>query len=239
MMRKTIFAFAFLTIAHSAISAPITYPLSLTTDGRLSGAGADVLRAEIPKAQFILWGEDHGFADSAILLRALARDARPFGFKYHVVEVGPLSTHMLRDALKKDGPDSIHTLVRETPLGVPFLNLKDDTLLASGFLGSDAKGTPYLWGVDQEFIGSPPFHLKRLVEVAPNAEARAAASKLLSEEQTAAAKADQQNFLLVRFHESDFDALAAKFKGSAEAQKIIAEHTDWRFLEEIKRELKA
>src|SRR4029077_10084982 len=116
--------------------------------GKLAGAGADLLRGELPNAQFVLWGEDHGFADSAILIHALAREARPLGFKYHVVEVGPLSTRMITETLKRDGLPGLHQLVHEVPLGIPFLSLKDDADLASDFLGEDSRGTPYLWGVD-------------------------------------------------------------------------------------------
>jgi hypothetical protein len=202
--------------------APTTYALTVS-DGKLGGPGSQVLRSQLPNAQFILFGEDHGFADSPILLRAIAQEARPLGFKYHVVEVGPLSVQMIRDTLKHAGVDGVHKLVHETPLGIPFLSLKDDLLLASDFQGQDAKGAPYLWGVDQEFIGSPPFHLKRLVAIAPNDAARAAAQKLLDAEIAAAATAAQQDFLLVRYTDADFDALAAQFKGNAEAERIIAE----------------
>ena len=157
------------------------------------------------------------------MLRAIAHEARPLGFKYHVVEVGPLSTRMIGDELQRSGTDGVHKLVHEVPLGIPFLSLKDDVLLASDYLGRDAKGTPYLWGVDQEFIGSPPFHLQRLVALAPDDGARAAAQSLLDAERTAAANAAQQDFLLVRYKDADFDALAARFKGNAEAGHIIAE----------------
>ncbi|HEX5177558.1 MAG TPA: hypothetical protein VFV83_11035, partial [Chthoniobacteraceae bacterium] len=177
----------------------------------------------LPKAQFILWGEDHGFADSPILLRAIAREARPFGFKRHVVEVGPLSTEMTANTLARDGLPGLHKLVHEVPLGIPFLSLKDDAELASDFLGHDEKGAPYLEGIDQEFIGSPPFQLQRLKAIAPNPRARAAAEKLLEEESKAAASATQDKFLLARFHDADFDALAAQFQGIAQAERIIAE----------------
>jgi len=221
-MKTWIGALAFLAVAQAASAAPVTYSLTVT-DGKLGGTGAPVLRAAMSNAQFILWGEDHGFADSPIVLRAIANEARPLGFKYHVVEVGPYSTRMIDATLAKDGVKGLHKLVHDTPLGIPFLSLRDDALLASDFSGSDAKGTPYLWGVDQEFIGSPPFHLKRLVELAPNDAARDAATKLLNEEQAAAADAKQQDFLLVRYHDADFDTLSALFKGQAEAEGIIAE----------------
>jgi hypothetical protein len=203
-------------------SPPQIYLLEMK-DGKLSGAGADLIRAELPRAQFILWGEEHGFADSPIVLRALAREARPFGFTRHVVEVGPISTQMIADTLARDGLPGLHKLVHEVPLGIPFLSLKDDAELAGDFLGHDEKGAPYLEGIDQEFIGSSPYHLQRLKAIAPNAEARAAAVKLLDEETKAAATAAQDKFVLTRFRDADFDALAAQFKGTAEAEKIIAE----------------
>jgi hypothetical protein len=103
------------------------------------------------------------------------------------------------------------------------LCLKDDAELASDFLGQDSKGTPFLWGVDQEFIGSPQFHLKRLVQITPNDAAREPATKILAEEKEAAEKVDQKQFLMTRFKEADFDALVAQFKGQEEAQNIIAE----------------
>jgi hypothetical protein len=201
---------------------PQVYPLELK-EGKLSGPGAEMIRAALPKAQFVLWGEEHGFADSPIVLRAIAREARPLGFTRHVVEVGPLSTQIIADTLTRDGLPGLHKLVHEVPLGIPFLSLKDDAELATDFLGHDEKGRPYLEGIDQEFIGSSPFHLQRLKEIAPNATARAAAEKLLEEETKAAASAAQDKFLLTRFRDADFDALAAQFKGSAEAEQIIAE----------------
>jgi hypothetical protein len=212
-------------ISGANAAAPQTFTLEVK-DGKLAGSGAEVIRNELAKAQFILWGEDHGFADSPIVLRAIAKEARPLGFKYHAVEVGPLSTRLIRETLTRDGLAGLHKIVHETPFGIPFLCLKDDAELAGDFLGADSKGTPFLFGIDQEFIGSPPFHLKRLAEIAPDDKARAAAEKLLAEEKEAAAKADQKNFLLTRFKDTDFDSLAAQFKGQNEVQNIIAELTE-------------
>jgi len=202
-------------------AAPQTFPLKIA-DGKLDGPGAEIIRKELGPAQFILYGEDHGFADSPIILRAIAHEARPLGFKYHVVEVGPLSTGMIGETLERDGLPGLHQLVHDVPLGIPFLCLKEDAELASDFLGRDSRGTPYLWGVDQEFIGSPIFHLQRLVTIAPHDIARTAADQLLKEEREAAAKGEQAKFLLARFHEADFSALAAPFKGQSEAEEIIA-----------------
>ena len=222
---RAVVALYFLGILLSSSSfaaAPQFYSLQLK-HGKLAGKGADLIRAELPTAQFILWGEDHGFADSAILLRALAVEARPLGYKYHVVEVGPVSIRMIAETLRRDGLPGLHRLVHDVPLGIPFLSLKDDAELARDFLGQDDKRVPYLWAIDQEFIGSTPFHLQRLKEIAPNDGARATAQRLLDEEKDAAAKVAQGKFLLVRFHDADFDALARQFKAEAEAEEIIAQ----------------
>jgi hypothetical protein len=221
-IRSTVAFLALVAVSSAFASPPQSLPLDIK-EGKLAGAGADLLRAQLPQAQFILWGEDHGFADSPVLLRALAREARPLGFKYHIVEVGPLSTRMIADALSHGGLDGLHKLVHEVPLGMPFLCLRDDAELASDFLGNDSKGQPFLRGIDQEFIGSPAFHLQRLVALAPDDAARTTAETLLREEQDAAAKGAHEKFLLTRFRDADFDRLAAQFKGQPEAQEIIAE----------------
>src|SRR3954471_3597833 len=104
-----------LTLASAAnAAAPQTFTLDVK-DGKLAGSGADLIRNELAKEEFILWGEEHGFADSPIVLRAIARDARPLGFKYHVVEVGPLSTRMIRETLSHDGVPGLHKIVQEVP----------------------------------------------------------------------------------------------------------------------------
>ena len=225
LVRIPLIASGCLALAAASVAAPPppqTFPIEIK-DGKLGGPGGETIRNEVGNAQFILWGEEHGFADSPIVLRAIAREAKPLGFKYHLVEVGPLSTRMIRETLVRDGVPGLRKIVHDVPLGIPFLCLKDDAELASDFLGADSKGTPFLIGIDQEFIGSPPFHLKRLMEIAPNESAKAAVAKLFSEEKEAAEKGDQKNFLLTRFKDADFDALAAQFKGQEEAQNIIAE----------------
>ena len=130
---------------------------------------------------------------------------------------------MISETLSRAKLAGLHDLVHAVPLGIPFLSLKEDAELASDFLGHDSKGTPYLWGVDQEFIGSPTFHLQRLKEIAPNEQARATAEKLLADEQDASAKGTPDKFLFSRYHDADFDKLTSQFKDQAEALTIIAE----------------
>lgn len=222
MLTRLAAAIMALMLCTGARAAPQTYALDVSNGG-LSGPGAAVLHGAAANAQFILFGEDHGFADSPIILRALAHDVRPLGFRRLIVEVGERSVRMVAATLALDGMGGVARIVHETPLGLPFLSLKEDNELIGDFLGHDAKGTPYLWGVDQEFIGSPPFHLKRLVEIAPNDAARAEAQRLLAAEQDAATTGAQQKFLLTVTTPAQFDALAALFAGQQEAQGIIAD----------------
>jgi hypothetical protein len=203
-------------------AAPQIYTLEVNGT-ELSGTATAILKEEIARSQFILYGEDHGFADSAIVLRAIAKSAQPAGFKHLVVEVGPLSTAILSDALKQGGVPAIAEIVHRYPLAVPFLSLKDDAEFASDFLGQDAKGNPYLWGVDQEFMGSSALHLERLVKIAKDDAARQAAQTILNEERDAVAKGAMDRLLLGRATATDFDSMAQKFKGVSEAEKIISE----------------
>jgi hypothetical protein len=222
MFRRLSAAALTLALCTGAQAASLTYALDVDHGG-LSGPGAAVLHDAAADAQFILFGEDHGFADSPILVRALAHDVRPLGFKRLVVEVGARSTQMVADALAQEGIPGVARIVHDVPLGLPFLSLKEDDELIGDFLGRDAKGAPYLWGVDQEFIGSPIFHLRRLVAIAPNDAARTEAERLLAAEQDAATKAAQDKFLLTVTTPAQFDALAALFKGQSEALGIIAD----------------
>jgi hypothetical protein len=219
-MIKSLLLAAFALAASPAFAAPQTFALDIQ-DGRLTGPGAEILHADLPKAQFILYGEDHGFADSPVVLRALARDARPFGFNHLVVEVGPISTAMAGDALAAKGLDGEAALLRSAPMGFPFLSLKDDALLASDFLGHDSKGIPYLWGVDQEFILSPQILLPRLIALAPNQATHDKLEEMLKDEKAAVVSFDQGKFILSRFTNTDFDTLARAFAGRPEALRIV------------------
>jgi len=72
-------------------SPQATLVLTMTIeDGALTGPGADVINDKLEKAQFILIGEDHGFAGPPQIARAIAKAAWPYGLRYHVVEAGPL-----------------------------------------------------------------------------------------------------------------------------------------------------
>ena len=108
--------------AQESAAIPSSPIMSMTmVDGALNGEGADAIIAHIKGAQFILVGEDHGFADSPEIAAALARAARPFGFNHHVIEAGPISVDWVANILRRDGVDGLADGLRGRPLALPFL----------------------------------------------------------------------------------------------------------------------
>ncbi|GAA0466659.1 hypothetical protein GCM10009096_04180 [Parasphingorhabdus litoris] len=213
-----------LTTPVAAQDTPPTEPeipvweISFGPDG-LSGPGADVLREEIARSQFVALGEDHGFADTPQLGRGLAAEMKKHGRTYHAVEIGPWSNKAVQQALRTDGVTGVATLVAGKPIAIPFVSSREDALLANDF--AEPEGTVDLWGIDQEFIGAPTILLEELKAMAPNAVAREAADSLLQKDLAAVAAADQGNLLMLSAPPATFTELRAKFTGSPEAQAII------------------
>lgn len=221
-MSRLLSAVFVLVLAGAAQAAPPTYPLGISKEGGLSGAGAEMLHNDISRAQFILYGEDHGFADSPVVLRATAHDARPLGFNDLIVEVGPSETEILAQTLARDGVSGVATLVHSAPLAIPFLCMREDAELATDFVGRNSSGVGHLRGIDQEFVGAPALLLKRLIEIAPNAAARDEATRLLAAEMDAQATAAQNKFLLFSMSDASFGQLEGAFRESSEAERIVA-----------------
>ncbi|MEP2101736.1 MAG: hypothetical protein ABJP02_09515 [Parasphingorhabdus sp.] len=204
-------------VTAPALDIPI-WEISFGPDG-LSGPGANILRPEIARAQFVALGEDHGFADSPELGRGLAAEMKKYGRAYHAVEIGPWSGKIVQQALRTDGVTGVATLVAGKPIALPFVSNREDALLANDF--AEPEGTVDLWGIDQEFIGAPTILLEELKAMAPNAAAREATDSLLQKDLAAVAAADQKGLLMLSAPPATFADLRAKFTGSPEAQAII------------------
>lgn len=226
-MKKIICALALSVIApanvfaedsHAQEAAPIAPVMAMRlADGVLTGPGADALTAHLEDAQFILLGEEHGFADSPVIGRALAEAAWAYGLRHHVVEVGPSATVWAGDVLR-GGVGALAAQLEGKPIALPFLNMREDAELAKYFL--DRRGD--LWGVDQEFIGSSILHLERLQALARNRDAETHVAALLEAERNAFATGAQNELLLFAADEAVFDALDAQFAGQKDALPIIA-----------------
>jgi hypothetical protein len=189
--------------------------------GALAGQGADLILGDIPSAQFILVGEDHGFADAPEIALALAKAARPYGVVNHVVEIGPLTDEWVEARLGGGGPDALAEALQGRPLAVPFLTMREDAELADYFLKNAPRRRDVLWGVDQEFIGSTLIWLERLQSLGASDEARKLAGDALAAERAAFAAGDFGATFMFRATPETLDAFRRAFSGQQEATSII------------------
>lgn len=221
LIRLGFFAAALvMLVAPVEAQQPASYAMQL--NGRtLSGPGADMLRADIRNSEVILFGEEHGFAASPQIVHALLKDARAAGFSYYAAEISPWMAKTFGETWKAGGVEALQKKVHDNPLAIPFVSLKEDAELAAEFLGADAKGVPYLWGVDQEFVGSPTLLLQRLVEMAPNEKVRTRVALMLSAERMAQQGGELEQLFLMNAQPAWFDSLDKDFVGVPEAQDIV------------------
>ncbi len=204
----------------SEVLAPTVHQMRLE-DGALTGPGADLILADIPSAQFILVGEDHGFADPPEIALALAKAARPHGLVNHVVEIGPLTDEWVEPRLNNGGPDALATALAGRPLAIPFLGMREDAALADYFLKNAPRRRDVLWGVDQEFIGATLIWLERLEAIAKTDAARKLAADALAAERAAFAKGDFGAMFMFAAAPETFAAMRAAFAGDREAASVI------------------
>lgn len=198
-------------------------PPSMTlTDGKLAGEGAGILLAELPDAQFILVGEDHGFADSPEIALALAREARKFGVTHHALEIGPGSDTLVTKVLRRGDEAGLAELLAGRPLAMPFVNMAEDARLADYFVDSAGDVADPLWGTDQEFIGSTLIFLEKLAAMAPAKEAAMLAQQWLDAEKKAFSEGNMGTLFLMSAKPEDFQQLSLAFSGNTEALVLLS-----------------
>jgi hypothetical protein len=202
------------------VAAPPVHPMRLD-GGVLTGPGAELILGDVPSAQFILVGEDHGFADPPDIALALAKAARPYGLVNHVAEIGPLTDEWVETRLSQGGPDALATALAGRPLAVPFLGMREDAALADYFLKNAPRRRDVLWGVDQEFIGATLIWLERLEAVAKTETARKLAADALAAERAAFAKGDFGAMFMFTAAPETFAKMRAAFAGDREAAPVI------------------
>lgn len=197
--------------------------LTLAADG-LGGAGAKALLDRARDAQFILIGEDHGFAEVPEFVLALRRSLGHDTPQNLVLEIGPYSAQRAAIAAR-DG--SLSTLSRDYPAAMPFLNLQEDGAMASAWQHGDRRER--LWGLDQEFLFSGRLILERLQVLSTTNAAKRAVADALSRnalaDKQAMAEHDTAPTLLLQWQDADFAQLRAAVKPSrgSEAARLIDE----------------
>ncbi|MEP0391311.1 MAG: hypothetical protein ABJ205_13965 [Erythrobacter sp.] len=203
--------------AEPAPPEPSVTPLALSFSNEgLSGPGADQLRAHVENSQFIAIGEDHGFADAPVLLSAFAAEGADHGFDTYAVETGPWSADWVRDRLNHGGVDGYASDLAGRPLAIPFLSMREEADVAAQFLGDGQ-----LWGIDQEFIGSPLIHLEWFADRLGGSEAGQELRSWLDTEKSAFATGNQQAIFMASADQGKWDRLREMFAGDTDASERI------------------
>lgn len=152
------------------------FPIQIQ-DGNLSGTGAELLASAMNDVQFVALGEWHNrravHRFGGALFRMLHNQ---FGFNYLALEEDPYLGRLSSEAARKGGTEEMIRLALRYPNA--FHLLTEEELEMIGDIGklSKAKSEP-IWGLNQIFGATHIY--KRLLQIAPDAAARAEAQKLL------------------------------------------------------------
>lgn len=210
------------SLVHATLEAN-RRPFQVASGG-LTGPGGEWLLERAGAARFTLIGESHLNAETPAFTAALLRGLRPRGYSTYVTETGPESTRLFVDTLRSGGFAAGEALMAELPFSIAFLDQREElrTVVEALELGYD------VWGVDQEFMGSPRLLLRRLVAIAPDADARGVAQAMLDRAMEGfrrfLADGDQSAAFMVTATREDLDALAGAFAGAGdEADRILAQ----------------
>lgn len=234
MVYRLIAAFAAAALFSQTVAAQTALPaepveilpIGFSPEG-LSGPGGERLRGAMEQAQFVALGEDHGFAGSPQLGEALAHDAADIaerqdaGPLYHAIEVGPHSVTWVAAQLEAGGLDALGAGLKGRPWAMPFVSSVEDARLAAPFA---AEGR--LWGIDQEFVGSPSLLLDVLAARTKDKGVKALLAGWRAKDDAALAAGKFDAIFTTVATDKDFAAIRAGFAGDAEALQIIDDLTE-------------
>ncbi|MGE0815548.1 MAG: hypothetical protein AB7O93_19590 [Vicinamibacterales bacterium] len=133
--------------------ASVRRPIALR-DGRLEGAGADLLRVALQSTPYVLIGEDHGLAEIPAFSAAIFRDLAGRGVRDLVLEVGPEAGRRLTRAVGAADPEAeVRDWVRQYPFSLAFYDLVQEFEFLRQARAAAGPGLR-ITGVDQELMGA-------------------------------------------------------------------------------------
>ena len=145
----------------------------------MSGTGAPFLRKALSEAQFVAIGEEHGTREVPQFVWATCRAMAKDGLDAMAIESGPLVTARLQQwTARKSGDTSLAAFEKQYPDSIAFFNWRQEFDLLSHCQQATAPGILDLWGLDQEFLGSPTFILQQILETQPGPQAETIARKI-------------------------------------------------------------
>lgn len=200
------------------------HPLGLV-DGELSGPGGELLLREASRARYVLVGETHGVAETPALVSALFRDLQPAGYRHLAVEVGPIQAEKVNELLAGPRPMEAYAqfLADHWP-GLPFYSWREEAELLADAVRTG--GEEVLWGLDYDVLGDR-YPLHRLRDLAPDAEARAAADRAVERADSLLERVSEtgefSNVMMFQATDSVWSALREAYtpEAGSEADRIL------------------
>ena len=160
------------------------------TNGGFSGSGAMTLQNALSSAHFVLVGEDHATKEIPQFVGAICNYLGPQSLHTMAVEAGPLVAKQLQQwAILPDSNFHVAEFGKEYPDSIAFFNLKEENELLQNCAHAATKGSFQLWGLDQEFVGSPGYILQLILDTHPGKNAQIATQALVQKNHDAYAKA--------------------------------------------------
>jgi hypothetical protein len=197
-------------------------------DGRLSGAGAQVLQTAIAQSRFVLVGEDHGIAQTPAFWTAICAEAGPAGFHTMALEEGPLATAELEDwARRPDGVTQLAAFEQKFPRSLNVSSAREEF----DMLRSCARTSQpdfRLWGLNHEGLNGGGLILSRVLGSRLGNEAKPAMEQLLRKNDEAYRKAQQSgsifDLFMIAADDKELAAAAALLEkdGSVDARTLFA-----------------
>lgn len=196
-------------------------PLRIASAG-LSGSGAEFLLTQAAASQFVLLGEDHGFADTPQFARGLQASLGDKRLDHLVLEIGYYAARRV-EAAQCERKDGLARLNQVFPFFSPFVNFSEDGALAASFAACD-RTAPSLWGIDQEFLLSSQLHLDRLQQLTTSEPQRKQLAVFRREADAAwnemVTKHDPGSIVLVNWSAEDFARLRGIFDSERDQEAV-------------------
>jgi hypothetical protein len=201
----------------------------IVRNGAFDGPGAAFLEKELAEAQFVAIGEEHGTREVPQFVwatcRAMARD----GLDAMAIEAGPLVTAQLQLwTAKSDGVMSLLAFEKQFPDSIAFFDWRQEFDLLSHCEQATAPHTLHLWGLDQEFLGSPSYILQQILETQPGPPAESIAEKLQTQctvdTERGTASGSWQDACMLRLSQPDLENLQSAVQriGNQRALELTA-----------------
>ncbi len=156
------------------------HTMSATTDGKLSGPGAELLTRAGREAHFFLVGEEHGIAEIPMITAALYRELVPAGYRHFAIEIGDALAGETNRLLTSDPTgQSLLSFQKAHWPGLPFFSRREEASLLAAVVAASGRRRDVLWGLDYDIVADR-YALRRLRAIAPNARARRVADSVIA-----------------------------------------------------------